>query len=748
NHVRPNRDGLKVGGHQASCASIATLMSALYFHVLKPTDRVAVKPHAGPVLHAIEYIFGRQSIDQLEAFRGFGGAQSYPSRTKDKIRVDFSTGSVGLGVAVTAFAALVQDMLEAWGNRDPEDAARFIALLGDAELDEGNIYEALIEACKHNVRNTWWIVDYNRQSLDATTPERMFDRFDAIFDAAGWQVITLKYGARQRAAFRRPGGAALRAWIDSCPNALFSALTYEGGAAWRRRLERDLADTPKSLTLLEKFDDDALAELMTDLGGHCYETVLDGLAQAAASETPKFILAYTIKGRGLPFQGHKDNHAGLMTETQISALKSQLKISDGAEWDPLGGLDAPRRLAAETTIARSPLSHETPSRPAGGIATPTWQALLDPGSKPQSTQAAFGKILADLAKSDTDFSNRIVTTSPDVTVSTNLGGFVNRRGLFSRSAVEDVFKQRKIASPQIWAQTPKGRHIELGIAEHNLFLMLAALGLSADLFGERLFPIGTVYDPFIARGLDALNYACYQDARFILVATPSGLTLGPEGGAHQSITSPAIGMAQPGLTYAEPAYADELRVWMAEAFDAIQRPEGGSTYLRLSTRNLDQPQREMSDDLATNILAGGYWAHPPASDADLAVVYAGALAPEAEAAWAMLQDECPGVGLLAATSPDRLHAGWSESCRAPWVGGRRQSHVQSLLGALKPGAGLITLIDGAPQTLSWLGSVDGRPVSPLGVERFGQTGDLQDLYAEYRLDPDAVLDAAAGLLVR
>src|ERR1044072_4377058 len=214
NHIRTSADGLKVGGHQASCASMTAVMSALYFPALGPSDGVAVKPRAGPVLHAIHYLLGSQSREQLENFRGFGGMQSYPSRTKDRIPVDFSTGSVGLGRAVTPLASLVQDYLVAHGELAPEETGRMVALMGDAELDEGNIYECLIEAYKHDIRNCWWIVDYNRQSLDATTAERMFRRFDEIFASCGWRVVTLKYGAALEAAFRGKGGAALNAWLE------------------------------------------------------------------------------------------------------------------------------------------------------------------------------------------------------------------------------------------------------------------------------------------------------------------------------------------------------------------------------------------------------------------------------------------------------------------------------------------------------------------------------------------------------
>ena len=748
NHLRESRDGLKVGGHQASCASITAIMTALYFHALGPNDKVAVKPHAGPVLHAIHYLLGNQSLEKLQRFRGFGGMQSYPSRTKDSIPVDFSTGSVGLGVAITAFASLVQDYLIAHGQRAPDDAGRMIALMGDAELDEGNIYECLIEAYKHDIRNCWWIVDYNRQSLDHTTADRMFSRFDDIFRTCGWRVLTLKQGKQQREVFARPGGKAISDWIDNCHNAEFAALTYQGGAAWRAQLIKDLGENPATTKLIASFDDDALAELMTNLGGHCIETLLDAFAKAQ-DDLPTMFIAYTVKGYGLPFAGHKDNHAGLMNPTQIHGLRDSLGIKAGDEWERYAGLGDNVIPAVKAILESSVLAHANQPAEVGEMPIPA--SFPIPEGKEQSTQAAFGRILLDLAKSDDsaaqNIADRIVTTSPDVTVSTNLGAFVNQRGLFRRQELKDVFAAAKIPTAQKWAGHFAGQHIELGIAENNLFLMLAALGLSADIFGTRLFPVGTVYDPFIARGLDALNYACYQDARFLLVATPSGLTLGPEGGAHQSINSPLIGMGQPGLTYFEPAFADEVALLMQWAFAHMQATDGGATYLRLSTRVIDQPVRD-DDRWQADAVRGGYWLKRPAVGAEAAIIATGAIMPEAIAAWHELQDDIPGLGLLNVTSPDLLHRGWSAARAARWTDRKAEpSHAAKLLGGLSSGAGLITVIDGSPGTLSWLGGVRGHRVSPLGLDRFGQTGDLPDLYREYRLDSQAIIDAAAELFL-
>jgi len=740
NHLRESADGLKVGGHQASCASMSAIMAALYFHALGPNDKVAVKPHAGPLLHAVHYLLGSQTRAQMENFRGYGGMQSYPSRTKDQIPVDFSTGSVGLGVAITAFASLVQDYLVAHGLMAPADAGRMVALMGDAELDEGNIYECLIEAHKHDIRNCWWIVDYNRQSLDATSADRMFSRFDEIFASCGWRVVTLRYGKALEAAFREKGGAALKAWLDEVSNADYSALTYLGGAAWRERL---LKEAPAAAPILSARDDEALAALMTNLGGHDIDALIEAF-DAAQDDVPTLFIAFTIKGNGLPFAGHKDNHAGLMNPGQIAALRDAMGIAEGKEWEPWAGLGGNSAEAARALVESSRIARGKRQRPWHVAEVP---AIVPPSGAEQSTQAAFGKILLDLSRAGGALADRIVTTSPDVTVSTNLGAWVNQRGLFRRQEMADVFAAAKIPSAQKWAGHKAGQHVELGIAENNLFLVLAAFGLAGDVFGERLFPIGTVYDPFIARGLDALNYACYQDARFMLVATPSGVTLGPEGGAHPSINPPLIAMGQPGLRHYEPAFVDELAAMMEEGFALMQAEDGESVYLRLTTRTIAQPERA-DDGWKAGALAGGYWLRGPGQGAQAALVYSGALAPEALAAWEALKDDVPGLGLLAVTSPDLLHRGWSERRSGRWTGtGSAPSHVEALLSPLARDAGLVTLIDGSPAALSWLGGVAGHKVSPLGVERFGQTGNLADLYRAYRLDVDAIVEAAAELFL-
>jgi pyruvate dehydrogenase E1 component len=717
---------------------------------------VAVKPHAGPVFHAINYLLGRQTRDRLASLRQFGGIQPYPSRVKDGAEVDFSTGSVGLGVALASFGSLVQDYVRLHGlGRADIPPGRHVAIVGDAELDEGNIYEALLEGWKHDIRNVWWVVDYNRQSLDSVVPDRLFGRIEGLFRDMGWNVVTLKYGKRLEAAFAREGGEALRRWIDDCPNSLYAALTFQGGAAWRGAVLADLGRDEAVRAIIDPLTDDELHALMTNLGGHDIETLIEAFrAQDAEGDQPTCFIAYTIKGMGLPFAGHKDNHAGLMTKEQMAGFKREMGIRDGHEWDALEGLAEPEAVAAflrEIPFAR-PIAPEGRALVAPAVPVPAaFPVPRVAAGRKLSTQGAFGEILAEIGRAArgqeggaAPLAKRIVTTSPDVTVSTNLGPWVNRRGIFDRHMKNDVFRDAKLASAQRWGMSPEGQHIELGIAEQNLFLMLSALGLAHSLYGARLLPIGTVYDPFVNRGLDALIYGCYQDARFLLVSTPSGLTLAPEGGQHQSVNTPLLGMAQDRLASFEPAFADELAILMAWAFAHMQAPDGSAVWLRLSTRGLEQPERVL-DPAA--VVAGGYWVTPPAPGARIALAYQGPVAPEAMAAFAELRTEEPGAGLLAITSPDRLHADWLSARRKARAGFGAPGWIETLLAPMAPGSALVTVLDGHPAAHAWLGAVRGQRVVPLGVDHFGQAGDIPDLYREYGLDVDAILDACAQALL-
>jgi len=554
----------------------------------------------------------------------------------------------------------------------------------------------------------------------------------------------------------------LRAWIDGCPNPLYSALVFQGGPAWRKRLLDDIGDQGAVTRLIERRSDDELGRLMTNLAGHDLPALIDAFG-AIDHDRPTCFICYTIKGFGLPFAGHKDNHAGLMTPAQMQVLREAAGVREGHEWDRFEGLQVPAErieafLEAVPFARREQRRFQPPQIEVPAELPVTIQPVM-------ATQTGFGAILNELGRTRTPLSDRIVTTSPDVTVSTNLGPWVNRRGLFAREAMADTFKKERIPSTYSWEFSPKGQHIELGIAEMNLFILLSALGLSHAITGERLLPIGTLYDPFIARGLDALNYACYQDARFILAATPSGITLAPEGGAHQSIGTPLIGLAQDGLAAFEPAFVDELAVVMAWALAYMQKDgapardgetsertwlrdeTGGSVYLRLSTRPVEQIKRPMTDELRHGIIDGGYWLRRPGPNCQIVVAYTGAVAPEAIEAVGLMAEDRRDVGLLAVTSADRLNAGWTAAQRARERGlVHARSHIERLLAEVPAHCGIVTVIDGHPATLAWLGAVGGHRVRPLGVEHFGQTGTIAELYRHYGIDANAIVAAAQAIV--
>ena len=480
-------------------------------------------------------------------------------------------------------------------------------------------------------------------------------------------------------------------------------------------------------------------QVMINLGGHDMDVLLEAFEEARQHDKPTCFIAYTLKGYGSDLAGHRDNHGLLLNVKQISRIQEVLKIPQGEEWEPFAGIDNPQPL--KDYVAQAPFNFDF-SRNFG----PTTEKYAIPDILPcrridskSSTQAGFGQIMVEIGKSKEPFADRVVTMAPDVTTSTNLSGFLNLRGLFSAEVRPDPGKAHNVMSMNKWDASPKGQHIQLGIAENNLFSMLTAAGMSADLFGQRLLPIGTLYDPFISRGLDSLNYGCYVDSRFMVVATPSGVSLGPEGGAHQSIYTPLIGIGQPSLLYYEPAYVDELQVCMAEGLKHMQKEDGGSVYLRLSTRPLEQPQREMTPSLREDLLRGGIWNVPPPPKKkgqkalNVVIVYCGVMAPEAHGALQTVIKNKKSAALLQVTSPDLLYNDWASN--------GENSYIAELLREVPSTTKIVTVHDSHPAALGWLGSVRGHQVCSLGVTRFGQCGDLVDLYQQYGIDQDAIVKA-------
>ena len=753
NHDRETGDGVKVGGHQASSASLVTVMTALYFAHLDAPDRVSVKPHASPVFHAIQYLLGNLDRFYLPTLRAFGGLQSYPSRTKDPDGVDFSTGSVGLGAAAPLFAAAVRRYVDA--HFGPRQRSRFIALIGDAELDEGNIWEAVADPATDGLGDVLWIVDVNRQSLDRVVPGVRIAQWKQQFSAAGWHVVEAKYGQALQAAFAQPGGDSLRDWIDAMPNEHYQSLFGLDAAGVR---ERFLDGAPAEVRqFCAGVGDAELAGLVTDLAGHDIGSLLAAFAECdAEKDQPSVLFAYTIKGWGLPIAGNPRNHSALLTTAQVDQMRERLGLTSATEWDRLDPMTPAGQWAA---ARREHLARPPRAADAAAVSVPDSTGLR--AARPISTQEAFGRILVDLSRAEA-VAPYLVTTAPDVATSTNLAGFINRTGVFStvprRAWSEDPVLK--------WAEGPDGQHIELGISEMNLFLLLGQLGLAWDLSDQPLLPVGTVYDPFVLRGLDAFVYSVYSGARFVVAGTPSGVTLAPEGGAHQSTITPSVGIELPNVTFIEPAYAVALDWLLCGALQSVaaagrrqsgSEAETGSYYFRLTTRAIDQQPfqaaRERLGDaiLRRQVLAGGYRLID-ASDAaaggapSVYLVGCGAVLPEVLAAAAELADEGIAASVVDVTSADRLYRAWQRTLRQ----GVRTATAPSIAGAVRSAFGdrapVVTVHDAASHAMSWLGSALGVPAVSLGVDGFGQSGAVAELYRAHDLDSGSIVNAALAAL--
>ncbi len=736
-NARPSLDGLKVGGHQASSASVVTLLTALYFKALRPGDVVAVKAHASQAFYAALFLRGRLTANDLQTLRSFGGLQAYPSRRKNPEVVDLSTGSMGLGAVQATFSALAaRYVAEHFGTVSPE---RVVVMVGDAELDEGNVWEALAEPSLSELGNVLWIVDVNRQSLDRIVPTARRAQLPALFAAFGWRVIERRHGRRRHALFARPGGERLRERLDTMAYAVYQRLLRGTPAEIRKALVASPAGDvdPAIDAVLAEVPDAALPSLVADVGGHDIHEVLSALAEAeTARDGPCVIFAHTIKGWGLPFAGDPLNHTALLTPAQVEALRDAHGVAAGDEW---AGFAAD---SAEMGLIRglSPLWTPPPALVAD-LEVP--ERLDETYPARTSTQEAFGRVLGALSRHPV--ADTIVTVSADVAVTTHLAGWINRKGVWAASARANPFADLPLAMQ--WEESPAGQHLELGIAEHNLFLALGALGLARELSSVTLLPIGTLYDPFVTRGLDALYHALYSGGRFIVVATPSGVSLAPEGGAHQSVITPGIGVALPDLVYYEPAFAREVEwILLAGLRRLVDRAAGESLYLRLSTAPVDQalaPAPSVQHRQA--VLKGGYRLidarSSPEWDPDATAVSlfaTGVVVPEAVSAARVLDAHGVRASVFVVTSPDLLYRGLRQP--RPWL--------ERLVDADEEGVPIVSALDGHSHALAFLGSALGVLQIPLGVDDFGQSGTRPDLYGHYGIDAAAIARAALTVLGR
>jgi pyruvate dehydrogenase E1 component len=731
--------GLKVGGHQASSASLVSVMTALWTTGLTAHDRVSVKPHASPVLHAINYLLGLLDEKYMPLLRDYGGLQPYPSRTKDPDSPDYSTGSVGIGATAPVWGAIARRYLRS--HLESGARGRHISILGDAELDEGAIWECVADRLVASLGEVLWIVDLNRQSLDRVVPGVAARKWQGMFAAAGWEVIEVKYGSRLRELFARENGQLLRDRLDGMPNEEYQGLLRAPAERARALL---CAHEPALKRAVEHLEDGEVAAAVADLGGHDAEDLARAFA-AASQDRPTVVFAYTIKGRGLPTAGHPANHSALLTASQYREMADRLGMDPDDPW---------RRFAADSREGRvlaaaSDRLRRQSRSPTEPPAVPPSLGRAYRGS--MSTQDAFGRVLTELARAAPEVAARVVTVSPDVATSTNAGGWINKVGVWSPEDGADWFADDPDRVLR-WRESVRGQHIELGIAEVNLVGLLGELGATWLTEGEPLLPIGTVYDPFVTRALEPWIFGTYAGGQSVLVGTPSGVTLASEGGAHQSVITPSIGMEQPGVTYYEPAFAQEVEWCLLDALSRLGRPDGESSYLRLSTRPVDQSASapsaaEEADSRRQDVLAGGYTLARADGPPVATIAAMGAAVPEAIAALDQLTALGLHCDLVVVTSPDRLYRAFL-SRRGQWRGcehGIDERHPHRLLPPDRR-APLVTVLDGAPHTLAFLGTLTRTRTTTLGVTRLGRAGSLADVLRLHAIDARAIVEAVLDLV--
>ncbi|MCX8560550.1 pyruvate dehydrogenase [Mycolicibacterium mucogenicum] len=740
NHVRPNPTGLKVGGHQASCASMTSIMTSLWFEQLQPGDRVSVKPHASPVLHSINYLLGELDQKYMTTLREFGGLQSYPSRSKDPDPVDYSTGSVGIGATAPIWGTIARRYVDT--QIGAAGKGRQYSLVGDAELDEGAVWEAILDSSVAELGEIVWIVDLNRQSLDRVVPNIAAGRLEAMFSAAGWQVINVKFGAQLESLFDHSGGAALRTRILEMPNPEYQRLLRCSAEELRERLPGNGIGADQISTLIRDLDEHTLLAAIRNLGGHDLSALRAAYAQIDDTR-PTVIIAYTIKGHRLPTQGHPQNHSSLLTVEQYEQFATELGMDPTSPWQRFAADGAPGALCAATAerLQREPVTLSTP---------PT--VPVDTGRTPagtSSTQAALGRVLLDLSRQAPDAARRVVTVSPDVSSTTNLAGWLNKVGVWSPDERRNWFDD----DPETimhWRERPTGQHMELGIAETNLVGLIGELGATWSRWGEPLFPIGVVYDPFVERALEPWSYGIYAGGQSILVGTPSGVSLAAEGGAHQSIKTPSIGLEQPGCFSYEPVFAIDVEWTVLSCIGRLGRPDGSSSYVRLSTRPVDQTLASVPDDAAARerrrkqVVAGAYILRRASGTPKVAVVAMGAMITESLRAAERLSEQGIDTDVICVTSPgllfDALQARRGLSGSPSWI-----------LDQVFPtdrAAPMVTVLDGHPHTLAFLTGINNVAGAALGVSRFGQVGSLDDVYRYHGIDTDSIVSAALDLVER
>ena len=690
---------------------MVSLMTALYFGVLEAPDRVSVKPHASPVLHAINHLLGRLDRalpdDAARVRRPAVLPEPHEGPRPGRLLAPAPSAS-----APPRRSGARSRTATSPGHFDVPRGGRQIALIGDAELDEGACWEAIADPMVARLGEVMWVVDLNRQSLDRVVPDIAAGRLAAMFEAAGWHTVMVKYGPLLR---KRPD---LRARIDAMPNEEYQRLLRADAPELRTRIE----------VAVDDLDDAELLATFRDLGGHDLAGLLDGYRQAdEVRDRPSVIFAYTIKGWSLPTEGHPANHSALLNHAQYRELAA--KLGEDAD-DPFKPLDParPRRELCAATGQRLKRGATRAVPRAEGPARPRPQAHRQ-GLHPAGVRALLRRPRARGARRRRARRHRQRPTSapPPTSAAGSTRPASGASATGSTGSPTTPTRSCAGASPTTAATSSSGSPRSTSSA------CSGELGATWSRDGQPLLPVGTIYDPFVSRALEPWSFGIYAGGQSILVGTPSGVTLGPEGGAHQSVITPSIGIEQPGCVAYEPAFGQDFEWCFLHALSQLGKPGGTSAYFRLSTRPIDQALHTGTREEA---LAGGYKLRPHDAPAGRDRGDGRARARGDRGRDTLTEDAGIDVEVVCITSADLLFRSFQARS------GLGDGDPNTLERLFRKGVPIVSLLDGHPHTLAFLGS----PITCLGVQRFGQAGDIAELYEHHQIDAESVVGAALDLL--
>ncbi len=842
----------KIGGHSSASSSALHILGALHLYVKSGFDFIANKPHASPADHAFNYLLDlflnadlskmsledcNTAMDHLRAFpdKGQPVLQSYHSVYDPDHHGFLPTGTVGIPPANVGYLAQAYTFAKQHGYKVPN--AHFWAIIGDSEFREGSLFEAVPDLAEREVGNLTWIVDYNRQSLDGhrITNLKVMDGTDDVriartMEANGWQVIQVRHGQKRQRLFKRAGGYLFQNLFekDLTDYELQVLLQLKDGKTIRTEM---LKHQKKLESFLSEISDEELIGALRDFGGHDFHSLIEAMNLSRDTKgRPSIIIAHTLKGWGLKMAATPGNHSSLPEEDELTFLRKSVQLSEGELFQRFtessnegkflkerGEFLYKQILEQEELRKENTASFEKLQKSLGEFPE-SLDINLKMASYPH-TQWMLGQLTAKLTRisnAATDSlkptekpfqlaGQMLVSMAPDVGTSTNLNPAMDGK-IFGAEVTEDIeaeFGVKDKKTPDLVpGQEKNDRFLRFDIAEANVMSCLGSYGRMRDVLGIPLMPLMTVYDFFVKRAHDQFFYDLYWKSSFILVGTPSGVTLSPEGAQHGWKSDFQI----PNQVTWEPMYCQELDWIMCDALKRhlLNDNEGrNGVFIRGVTRGIDQKtllqnlktqlrfkqdssqalshknfllengvneadvttvaDEEIFKTLRQDVLNGGYalidyrgyQGYEPGDNA-VHIFAMGALGTEAIKASHSLLEKGIYANVFMVSSPDLLignlaHENNYEHLRKGLgIDSTLYFHQVNESGEFKTLAGkripIVSVHDGEAGLLDNIGSIIGVPQNALSVRKHSRCGRPPDVYKYHHIDSESVAAAALEAL--